>query len=352
VNVYRGADLGVTLSEAAARRGRGGPYREAFAPSSLVPVPVIVRELADFAFSDVDLVGLFGESTRARQSMTGSLTPRLLHAFGQGGVLRASVEEYVIGTPVEALVGALHPGGEAMPPALALAVGRCLVPMWAQAVSAPVPIDLYVRPDDVLIDAAGRVRAVPTYGPERARQAGGGAIGLLDDAVAFFAPEHLQGVTRGERGGMFTLGLLLYAMLAGRHPHRLGPKPPTSFELLSRILNDDAPPLREHCPELHPGVTRFVHQCLERAPEKRFPNWRELDRAFAAVQALVPAAGPVELAAFVEARLPAHPSRVMPAVAHPGDWATLTHTGYESMALPAPRADVGRGQATPRVDDD
>jgi hypothetical protein len=64
-----------------------------FASSSLVPVPVIVRENADFAFYDVDLVGLFGEATRARQSMTGSLTPRLLHAFGQGGVLRASVEE-------------------------------------------------------------------------------------------------------------------------------------------------------------------------------------------------------------------------------------------------------------------
>jgi hypothetical protein len=41
-----------------------------------------------------------------------------------------------------------------MPPALALAVGRCLVPMWAQAASAPVPIELYVRPDDLLIDAA------------------------------------------------------------------------------------------------------------------------------------------------------------------------------------------------------
>ena len=182
--VYRGVELGRSLDAIASgpRLGasRGGAYRETPAViPSLAPVPVIVREVSEIAGDEPEILALFEQATLSRHRMTGSPTPRLLHTFGRRDKLLASVEEYVCGTALEEVLRALRASGDPMPVAIALAIGQGLLPMWITAATAPVPIRLLVDPATVLLDAAGRVRALPEYGEERARQSVGAAVMLL-----------------------------------------------------------------------------------------------------------------------------------------------------------------------------
>jgi hypothetical protein len=171
--VYRGVDLGARLEQVAGGSRPGasprGPYREAPAVApSLASVPVIVREVSDVADDEPEIQLLFEQATLSRHRMTGSPTPRLLHTFGRGKKVLASVEEYVCGATLEEVLRALRASGERMPVAIALAIGQGLLPLWIIAASASPPIRFLVDPAAVILDAAGRVRVLRTA-PSRPR---------------------------------------------------------------------------------------------------------------------------------------------------------------------------------------
>jgi Sulfatase-modifying factor enzyme 1 len=334
--VYRGVDVGDAIVDADRAPGpaasRGGPYRRAPALASLAPVPVIVREVGPLMLEEGDFLDLFERVTRHRRRLSGGPAPRLIAAFGDGGRVLASVEEYVTGTSLAKLLGSPPPDGAPLPAEIALAIGRGLVPLWHAAESTRDPVEPFIAPDVVLIDEAGRVRALPEYGEEYARQRVGAALMLLPSSIRFMPPERLRGEERHARSGMFVLGILIYTLLAGAHPYEA--QGGTDFNVLTRMLREGAPPLLDRRPDLHPVAARFVHQCVALDPGERFASWRELARALAAVQALYPPAGRAEIAAYLRRRVPDDPFRAMPPVAEPDTWlGPLPRCGYEPVAL-------------------
>ena len=302
-NVYRGVDLGSGLEEAVSGPMPGasisGPYRAR--PRDippLAPVPVIVREAIAIAAEELDIVSLFKQAMLARHRMSGSPTPQLLHTLGRGNSLLAVVEEYVCGTSLGDLLRLLRKSGSQMPPAIALAIAQGLVPLWLTA--ARWDIRVAVDPRSLLLDLHGRIRALPKYGEERARQAVGAAVFSLKelmDAVAYSSPEQLMGLEPDSRSAIFNLGLLLYEMLAGVHP--IASAGMQMFEVVSEMAQHDVPHLRAHRSGLHPAVTELVHRCLARDPGRRFASWRELAAALAGLQALFPPTGPAEIEAYL-----------------------------------------------------
>jgi len=349
--VYRGVDLGAQGAEIPSGPGPSsapsGPYRTA--PTilpSLSPVPVIVREMSEHLSDEPEMRALFEQAAQARQRMTGSPAPRLLHTLGRGSEVLASVEEYVVGATLDEVLQALRAGGQRMPVAVALAIAQELLPLWITAASASPPLETLLDPTAVILDATGNVRALPSYGHDHARQAVGAAVTLLSAPISYVSPEQILGTVRGAQSAMFTLGLLLYEMIAGAHPVATPGR--TMFDILSRIANHDAPPLREHRPDAHPGVAELVHRCLARDPGQRFASWRELDRTLTAVQALFPVTGPAQIVGHLAgiAGLRAH--HEPPIVAAPETWPVLRHAGYQTVALAAPRPQHARPNAAVR----
>ena len=181
------------------------------------------------------------------------------------------VMEFVPGTTLAARlsVGALSEQ-EAL--GLALQIAEALESAHEQGI---VHRDL--KPANVMVTGAGRVKildfGIALLRAERDRATTGGtrAHALLG-TLSHMSPEQMAGREVDGRADLFSVGLVLYQMVTGRHPF------PQEGEaaLINAILNEPAAPPRRVRPELSPGTEALVLRCLEKDPDRRFGSAREL----------------------------------------------------------------------------
>jgi eukaryotic-like serine/threonine-protein kinase len=89
-------------------------------------------------------------------------------------------------------------------------------------------------------------------------------------SVAYMSPEQIHGARVDHRTDIFSLGVVFYEMLAGFPPFRRA----TAGDTINAILHDDAPSLSDDRAML--ALERIVKHCLEKAPDERFQNVRDL----------------------------------------------------------------------------
>jgi len=91
--------------------------------------------------------------------------------------------------------------------------------------------------------------------------AAGGVIGTAD----YMSPEQAAGRPISVRSDIYSLGSVLYALLAGRPPFYAKTLP----EVLRGLHGEEAPPLAEKAPSAPRSLTRLIHRLLEKDPEAR-----------------------------------------------------------------------------------
>ena len=101
--------------------------------------------------------------------------------------------------------------------------------------------------------------------------AGGTLPGVLLGTAAYMSPEQVRGEAVGGRSDLFSLGAILFEMLAGRRAFAGG----TAAETIASILRD-APALPASVP---PAAAAIVRRCLEKRPERRYESARHLAEA-------------------------------------------------------------------------
>jgi serine/threonine-protein kinase len=169
------------------------------------------------------------------------------------------------------------------PPEVARAVG------WLIAVAEAVHyahgrgiIHRDLKPANIMVDASDRPRVTDFGMAKIMRQAGAAGPsstqqGTIIGTPCYMPPEQAGGGGRtGPYSDVYSLGAVLYALLAGRPPFDEG-------DLLGTLLKvrspEPPPPLRSLRPEIPEALARICHSCLSKRPADRYASTRELAEA-------------------------------------------------------------------------
>ncbi|WP_224361853.1 serine/threonine-protein kinase [Hyalangium versicolor] len=226
----------------------------------------------------------------------------VIHEVGEFQGSPFMVLEFLQGQSLHKLVG-----GQRLPPAraveLMVPVVRALACAHAEGI---VHRDL--KPDNILVTESGTLKVLdfgiakvlqdPSPVPEsppgmksRAAQVVGGAPvvepgmeltslthdGALMGTLSYMSPEQWgNGVPVDHRTDIWAVGIILFRMLAGRHPLEPLRGPQLA---ITAFLDETMPRLRDVAPEVPAEVADVVDRCLLKRKEERFPDAPALLRA-------------------------------------------------------------------------
>src|SRR5574341_702135 len=96
--------------------------------------------------------------------------------------------------------------------------------------------------------------------------------GMVIGTVAYMSPEQARGLKVERRTDVFSLGVMLYEMLAGRRPFEGA----TMSDVIAALLTAEPPPLGQLCAEAPAELERIVGKCLAKDREDRYQTAEEL----------------------------------------------------------------------------
>jgi serine/threonine protein kinase/tetratricopeptide (TPR) repeat protein len=96
--------------------------------------------------------------------------------------------------------------------------------------------------------------------------------GMIVGTVPYMSPEQAEGKVLDHRSDIFSLGTLLYELVAGHRPFR----GETPASLISAILRDHPDALHTVREDVPVQLGRVLNRCLEKDPDKRFQSARDV----------------------------------------------------------------------------
>lgn len=137
-----------------------------------------------------------------------------------------------------------------------------------------------VKPDNLLVDAGGRVRVID-FGIARvlADEPGGAALtrtGHLLGTPAYMSPEQVEGRSDelDTRADVYSLGVVLYQLLVGRLPIEVDNA--SLLEVSRRVLEQEPPRLSTLVASLRGDLDTIVAKALAKDPARRYASAGEL----------------------------------------------------------------------------
>ncbi|WP_437976004.1 protein kinase [Sorangium sp. So ce295] len=137
-----------------------------------------------------------------------------------------------------------------------------------------------ISPQNILLSWEGEVK-VTDFGIAKATQSmtdeevGENRAGRIRGKLAYMSPEQSRAGAIDGRSDLFSLGTVLYEMLAGSNPFAA----PTAFEIMRRLQASEYPPLALVRPDVPRSLVDVVSTMLAKNPEDRFPDAGRLHEA-------------------------------------------------------------------------
>jgi serine/threonine protein kinase len=167
--------------------------------------------------------------------------------------------------------------------------------------------------------------------------------GQMIGTVDYMSPEQMVGGELTPASDIYTLGVVLYEIIAGRTPFA---DAQTATAILAAVLTHGAEPLSTHVP-VPPVLDRIIARCLERDPVRRY---REVGALAAALADLgtgwLPGLSPDE--SFDDSALTTEATRID--VRSTGSSEPVLDARGPRRRLPEPRSITPPGVGTPRPD--
>ncbi len=138
-----------------------------------------------------------------------------------------------------------------------------------------------IKPENVMLTPAGQVKILD-FGVAkqllRAEDAatletvGAESVSFGGGTLPYMAPETLLDKEADHRADVFSLGVVFYEALAGRHPFRAG----SFLTTTTRILHEHPEPLQQVNPKVSPELEHIVAKMLAKEPAERYATAADL----------------------------------------------------------------------------
>jgi serine/threonine protein kinase len=135
-----------------------------------------------------------------------------------------------------------------------------------------------IKPDNIMVvgEEGAETIKLMDFGIARLRDVATTSRLTRPDVImgtpAYMAPEQAEGKEISERTDIYALGIVFYEMLSGQVPF----KAPTAAAVLLKQVQEIPVPLRKLRREVPTEIERIVMQALEKKPERRQRDMRDL----------------------------------------------------------------------------
>jgi len=141
-----------------------------------------------------------------------------------------------------------------------------------------------LKPQNIMIDKEGNAR-IMDFGIARSlKEKGITGAGVIIGTPDYMSPEQAEAKEVDHRSDIYSLGIILYEMAAGRVPFE--GETPLSVALKHKSETPKDP--REYNAQIPEGLSRLILRCLEKDKEKRYQTAAELLADLARVEEGIP----------------------------------------------------------------
>jgi eukaryotic-like serine/threonine-protein kinase len=254
------------LGEEIGRGGMGVVYR---ATDTRLGRALAIKMLPADATADPDRNARFVREAQAASALNHPHIVTIYDIDEADGVTFIAME-LVDGTPLDQL---LAEGPLPVPRALEYAAQTAAA---LDAAHATGIVHRDIKPGNIMVTRDGRVKVldfglaklVERAPDEATKTAFGTRVGTIVGTAAYMSPEQAEARPVDRRSDIFSLGAVLYEMLAGRRPFA----GTSDIGTITAILRDTPAPLRTARKDVPGAVASIVDRCLAKDAEARYPN--------------------------------------------------------------------------------
>jgi eukaryotic-like serine/threonine-protein kinase len=261
-----------------AKIGAGGMGEVYLAQDSKLARKVALKLLPDFFVNDRERLTRFHQEARAASSLN---HPNIItiHEIGQVGSAHFIATEFIEGQTLRQVIAS---GSLKMSEALDVVIQSASA--LAAAHTAGI-VHRDIKPENIMLRPDGYVKVLDFGLAKQSREQAFNTTtdsptlarvstnpGVVMGTASYMSPEQARGQRVDARTDVWSLGVVLYEMIAGRLPF----EGDNTGDVIAAILDKQAPPLARYAPNTPAELQRIVSKALRKNVDQRYQVIKEM----------------------------------------------------------------------------